>query len=47
MALGGPSELLTSATVRDLVLGAPFTFEDRGVYELKGLAGNWRILAAT
>jgi class 3 adenylate cyclase/pimeloyl-ACP methyl ester carboxylesterase len=47
MAQAGPSELLTSATVRDLVLGAPFTFEDRGVHELKGLAGDWRILAAT
>jgi class 3 adenylate cyclase len=46
-ALAGPSEILVSGTVRDLVLGAPFEFEDRGRRELKGLAGEWPVLAVT
>jgi class 3 adenylate cyclase len=46
-ALAGPSEILVSGTVRDLVLGAPFEFEDRGRRELKGIAGEWPVLAVT
>lgn len=46
-ALAGPSEILVSGTVRDLVLGAPFTFEDRGRRELKGLEGEWPVLAVS
>ena len=46
-ALAGPSEVLTSATVRDLVLGSEFTFEDRGRHTLKGLDGEFQILAAS
>ena len=45
-ALAGPSEVLTSATVRDLVLGSEFTFEDRGRHSLKGLDGEFQILVA-
>ncbi|MHB1987352.1 MAG: adenylate/guanylate cyclase domain-containing protein [Acidimicrobiales bacterium] len=44
-ALAGPSEVLASSTVRDLVLGSEFTFEDRGAHVLKGLDGEWRLLA--
>jgi class 3 adenylate cyclase len=46
-ALAGPSEVLTSATVRDLVLGSEFAFEDRGRHTLKGLDGEFQILAAS
>jgi class 3 adenylate cyclase len=46
-ALAGPSEILVSGTVRDLVLGAPFAFEDRGRRSLKGLEGEWPVLAVT
>lgn len=44
-ARGG--EVLVSAAVRDLVLGSPIGFEDRGVHELKGVPGTWQLLAAT
>jgi class 3 adenylate cyclase/pimeloyl-ACP methyl ester carboxylesterase len=44
-ALAGPSEVLTSSTVRDLVLGSEFVFEDRGRHSLKGLDGDWQLLA--
>jgi hypothetical protein len=38
MAAAGPDEVLVSATVRDLVAGAGWTFQDRGELELKGLS---------
>jgi class 3 adenylate cyclase len=38
-----PSEVLVSSTVRDLVAGAGFEFEDRGVHTLKGIPGEWRL----
>lgn len=36
-ALAGPGEVLVSGTLRELVPGATFAFEDRGVQELKGI----------
>jgi class 3 adenylate cyclase len=44
-ALAAPGEILTTATVRDLVVGAGIEFAERGVRELKGVPGEWRILA--
>jgi class 3 adenylate cyclase len=44
-ALAGASEVLVSSTVRDLVAGSGLQFEDRGAHELKGVPGQWRILA--
>ena len=44
-ALAGPSEVLVSSTVRDLVAGSGIEFEDRGVRSLKGVPGEWRIYA--
>jgi class 3 adenylate cyclase len=43
-ALAGPSEVLVSGTVRDLVAGSGIAFEDRGDHELKGV-GARRIYA--
>jgi class 3 adenylate cyclase len=40
-----PSEVLVSQTVRDLVAGSGLAFEDRGVAELKGVPGEWRLYA--
>lgn len=40
-------EVLVSAAVRDLVLGSPIGFEDRGTHELKGVPGTWHLLAVT
>ena len=42
-ALAGPSEVLVSRTVRDLVAGSGLTFEDRGDHELKGVPDRWRL----
>jgi class 3 adenylate cyclase len=42
-----PDEVLVSATVRDLLLGTLYRFEDRGEAELKGVEGTWRHYAAT
>jgi class 3 adenylate cyclase len=39
-------EVLVSSTVRDLVIGSPFRFTDRGLHALKGLPGEWRLYAA-
>ena len=45
-ALAGPGEVLISHTVKDLVAGSGLEFEDRGVHELKGVPGEWRVYAA-
>jgi class 3 adenylate cyclase len=45
-ALAGPGEVLISQTVKDLTAGSGLEFEERGVHELKGVPGEWRIYAA-
>ena len=45
-ALAGPSEVLVSSTVRDLVSGSGIAFEDAGVHQLKGLPDQWRLYRA-
>jgi class 3 adenylate cyclase len=42
-ALAGPSEVLVSQTVRDLVAGSGLAFEDAGVHDLKGVPDRWRL----
>jgi class 3 adenylate cyclase len=44
-ALAGPNDVLVSSTLRDLVIGSGLEFEDRGAHELKGVPGEWRLLA--
>jgi len=44
-ALAGPSEVLVSTTVKDLVAGSGFEFDDRGAHSLKGVPGEWRLFA--
>jgi class 3 adenylate cyclase len=39
-------EILTSNTVKDLVVGSDITFHDRGEHDLKGVPGRWRLFAA-
>ena len=34
-----------SSTVKDLVAGSGIDFEDRGMRDLKGVPGEWRIFA--
>jgi pimeloyl-ACP methyl ester carboxylesterase len=39
----GVSEILVSRTVKDLVAGSGFTFEDAGEHELKGVPDRWHL----
>lgn len=36
-------EVLVSSTVKDLVAGSGIQFDDRGVYELRGVPGEWHL----
>jgi class 3 adenylate cyclase len=42
-ALAGPSEVLVSSTVKDLVAGSGLSFEDAGEHELKGVPDRWHL----
>jgi class 3 adenylate cyclase len=44
-ALAGPSEVLVSSTVKDLVAGSGLVFQDRGEHRLKGVPEVWRLYA--
>ena len=44
-ALAGPSDVLVSSTLRDLVIGSGLEFEDRGAHDLKGVPGEWHLFA--
>ena len=46
-AAAGPSEVLATGTVKDLVAGSGITFEDRGMRPLKGLPDQWRLFSVT
>jgi class 3 adenylate cyclase len=43
--MAGPGEVLTTGTVRDLVVGSGITFDDRGRHSLKGVPAEWQVLA--
>jgi pimeloyl-ACP methyl ester carboxylesterase len=45
--LASPGEVLVTSTVRDLVTGSEIEFADRGVHALKGVPGEWQLLAVT
>jgi class 3 adenylate cyclase len=44
-ALAGRGEVLVTSTVRDLVAGSGIEFADRGRHQLKGVPGEWHVLA--
>jgi class 3 adenylate cyclase len=46
-ALAGPSEVLVSSTVKDLIVGSGIDFAERGAHELKGVPGKWRVHLVT
>jgi class 3 adenylate cyclase len=46
-ALAAPGEVWASRTVRDLVGGSGFGWEDRGVHSLKGVPDQWQLFAVT
>jgi class 3 adenylate cyclase len=43
--LAQPSEVLVSGTVFGTVVGGPFSFEERGFHDLKGVPGRWPLFA--
>ena len=47
MAEAGPSEVLVSNTVKDLVAGSGIEFTDRGMHALKGVPGEWALYSVT
>ena len=44
-AEAGPSEVIVSSTVKDLVVGSGIEFDDLGEHALKGVPGEWRLYA--
>lgn len=44
-AIANAGEVLVSRTVKDLVVGSGMHFEARGSHELKGIPGEWQLLA--
>ena len=44
-AIAAPGEILVTSTVKDLVAGSGVEFRDRGVHDLKGVPGAWRLFA--
>lgn len=42
-SLAGPSEVLISETVKGLVAGSGFTFEEAGTHDLKGVPDRWHL----
>jgi class 3 adenylate cyclase len=45
MAAAGPGEILTSKTVRDLIVGSDIVLDDRGTHPLRGVEGTWQLFA--
>jgi len=46
-SLAEPGEVLTSSTVKDLVVGSGIEFSDRGTHALKGVPGEWQVYAVS
>ncbi len=46
-AKAGPSEVMVSQTVKDLVAGSGLSFQDAGEHELKGVPDRWRLYRVT
>jgi class 3 adenylate cyclase len=42
-SFAGPSQVLTSQTVKDLTAGSGIAFADAGEHELKGVPDRWRL----
>jgi class 3 adenylate cyclase len=46
-ALGRADEVMTTGTVRDLVVGSMLDFQPRGHHELRGVPGSWPVFSAS
>jgi YVTN family beta-propeller protein len=47
MAQAGPGQILVTGVLKDLVPGAGLGLADRGVHQLKGVPGDWRLFQVT
>jgi class 3 adenylate cyclase len=47
MGMAGGGETLVSRTVKDLVAGSGLQFEEKGKFNLKGIAGEWELFRAS
>lgn len=47
IALADAAEILTTGTVKDLVVGSTATFEERGAHTLKGVEGTWQVYSVS
>jgi basic membrane protein A len=47
MAMSGAGQILVTGSLRDIVRGSGFEFDDRGVHELRGLEGEWHLYEVT
>ena len=45
MSRAAPDEILVSRTIKDLVAGSGLTFDDRGLYTLRGVPDQWQLFA--
>lgn len=45
-ATAGPSQVVVSQTVRDLVAGSGIRLDDAGLHDLKGVPGHWHLYRA-
>ena len=43
LAKADANEVWVSRTIKDLVVGSGFAFRERGIYNLKGVPGEWRL----
>ena len=43
VAMADPDEIMVTLTVRDLVAGSGYQFQDRGLHKLKGVPGEWAL----
>ena len=46
-ALASADDVLTTGTVRDLVIGSMLAFQPRGHHELRGVPGSWPVFSAS
>ena len=47
MSEAGPGEIVCSRTVKDLVAGSEFEFDDRGLHTLQGVPDPWQLFTVT
>jgi class 3 adenylate cyclase/streptogramin lyase len=47
LGAAGPAQVMVTGALKDMVPGSGFRFRDRGLHELKGIPGEWRLFEVT